>query len=402
MAQIVEAIHHGRLHRIRPEATLRQLLGVELAKSCARPIRRTSARKLIQILEVFQRARVGQGIDVLHWQAVYDVSYGELGQLAGERARDVGDCHDLRRNVAGCCVGADGVADLLLQRIVERECRFDADEQDDPYVTLPILPDGQCLDDLFEAFDGCVDFGCADAYTTGVQHSVGSPVDDDAVVLCDGGVVAVMPDAGKAFEVGGAILGAVRVVPEADRHRRKWLRAHQLAAVAADGLAGVVEDVYGHTQGAALNLAAVHGADRATAGKARHDVSAAGDGGQQHIGLDGLVYEVESVRQQRRSGGQHGSQLAEIDAVDRNERAFLQGGQIFGTRAEYRNALFLGDSPQNSGVGVERAAVVQNQRRADCQPADEPVPHHPAAGGEVEQSVGALHIGVEQVLLLML
>ena len=38
-----------------------------------------SARKLIQILEVFQRARVDQGIDVLHRKTVYDVSYGELG-----------------------------------------------------------------------------------------------------------------------------------------------------------------------------------------------------------------------------------------------------------------------------------------------------------------------------------
>lgn len=41
-----------------------------------------SGRKLIQVLEVFQRTRVGQRVDVLHRQTVHDVSYGELRQLA--------------------------------------------------------------------------------------------------------------------------------------------------------------------------------------------------------------------------------------------------------------------------------------------------------------------------------
>ena len=45
-------------------------------------------------------------------------------------------------------------------------------------------------------------------------------------------VVAVAPDAGKLLEVRGAVLGAVGIVPEADRHRGKRARADELALLA--------------------------------------------------------------------------------------------------------------------------------------------------------------------------
>ena len=51
---------------------------------------------------------------------------------------------------------------------------------------------------------------------------------------------------------------------------------------------------------------------------------------------------------------------------------------------------------------MERRAVVEHDGAAARQPADQPVPHHPAAGGEVEQPIIPAEIRVELVLLEML
>ena len=56
-------------------------------------------------------------------------------------------------------------------------------------------------------------------------------------------VVAVAPDAGKPLEVGIAILAAVGIVPEADRHRRERRRADQLALLADHRRALIVVDL---------------------------------------------------------------------------------------------------------------------------------------------------------------
>ena len=51
---------------------------------------------------------------------------------------------------------------------------------------------------------------------------------------------------------------------------------------------------------------------------------------------------------------------------------------------------------------MEGAPVVEHQRRPAGEPAHQPVPHHPAASGEVEQPVTSLQVRVQQVLFLML
>ena len=45
----------------------------------------------------------------------------------------------------------------------------------------------------------------------------------------------------------------------------------------------------------------------------------------------------------------------------------------------------LGEVEENVAVGIERRAVVEQQRRPGGEARDQPVPHHPAAGGEVEE-----------------
>ena len=66
------------------------------------------------------------------------------------------------------------------------------------------------------------------------------------------------------------------------------------------------------------------------------------------------------------------------------------------------HALGLGEVEQDRAAPDEGRAVVEQQRRARGQARDEPVPHHPAAGGEVEQPVARLDVAVQLVLLQVL
>ena len=56
----------------------------------------------------------------------------------------------------------------------------------------------------------------------------------------------------------------------------------------------------------------------------------------------------------------------------------------------------LGEAPQGSHVRVARAAVVQHDRRAEQQAADQEVPHHPAGGGEPEEPVGRPEVQLQR------
>jgi len=66
------------------------------------------------------------------------------------------------------------------------------------------------------------------------------------------------------------------------------------------------------------------------------------------------------------------------------------------------HALGLGVVPQNPPAVDEGTAVIQQQGGAGRQPGRQPVPHHPAASGEVEQAVALADIGVELMLLEVL
>src|SRR5262245_50189046 len=57
---------------------------------------RALAPQFGQILVERERFRVGQRLGVLHITPMHDIAHRKLGDLAGARARDVGDRNDLR------------------------------------------------------------------------------------------------------------------------------------------------------------------------------------------------------------------------------------------------------------------------------------------------------------------
>src|SRR5581483_7555468 len=126
----------------------------------------------------------------------------------------------------------------------------------------PVLPDHDAFDDLGHLLDLAIDLGRPDAHAARIERCIRPAEDDEAVVRGDLDPIAMAPDAGKPLEVRSAVLAAVRIVPEPDRHRGKRALAHELALLLADGTAVLVEHVDVQPEPAALQLAAPDGQRR--------------------------------------------------------------------------------------------------------------------------------------------
>ena len=79
--------------------------------------------------------------------------------------------------------------------------------------------------------------------------------------------------------------------------------------------------------------------------------------------------------------------------------AFMLAADEARARAEARDARVGGELPQPGRVGL---AVVEHDRRARQQPADQEVPHHPAGRGEPEEAVARPAVAVQVRLLQVL
>ncbi len=167
-----------------------------------------------------------------------------------------------------------------------------------------------------------IDLGSTDPHAARVQGGVRAAEDDQSVVLGEDGVIPVMPYAGKALEVGGAVLAALRVVPEADRHRGEGCGADEFARRAADGAAFFVEDFDFHAKPTALEFAPPHRKQRIAEGETRDDVRASRNRGEQHPLLDVAVDVIEALGQERRAGGEDRLERAQAMALARFDPAF--------------------------------------------------------------------------------
>ena len=324
---------------------------------------------------------------------VHDVAHRELGDLAGLGARDVGDRDDLRRHVARRWRRCGSWRRI---RCVERRRRASTPSRSRTNSTTRTSssqswPMTSALDHLRQLLDLAVDLGRADAHAAGIERRVGAAVDDHAAVLGPLGEVAVAPDVGEALEVGGAVFLAVGIVPEADRHRRERRGADELALLAAHRLAVVVEDVDRHAEAAALDLAAPHRLRSGSPSTKQETMS--------------VPPEIEARctslldRRRRRSRSSPATaasrsrrSCARVDrsCVSRGSRPALRTASMnLAEVPKMRHPLGLGEVEQHVAVGMERRAVVEQQRRAGREARDQPVPHHPAAGREVEEPVAA-------------
>ena len=256
--------------------------------------------------------------------------------------------------------------------------------------------------DFRHALDLRVNLRRADAHAAGIERGVGAAVDDDAAMRGPFGEVAMRPDAGKPLEIGAPVLRAIRIVPEHDRHGREGHGADELALLAPDRAARLVEHIDRHAEARPLDLAAPDGLRRYAEHEAGDDVGAAGNRGEVDIRLDRLVDEIEILRRQRRTRRGHHSQSRQIVAVARAKTRLAHCIDELRRRAEDRHPLVLRIIEERAPFWMEGRAVVEEKRRARCEAGGEPVPHHPAAGGEVEEPVFGRERAMQPVLFQML
>ena len=247
-----------------------------------------------------------------------------------------------------------------------------------------------------------VDLRRADAHAAGIERGVRTPVDDHAVVRRHLGEVAVRPCAGESLEVGAAVLGPVAVVPEPDRRAGEGLHAYQFALALGHCRTVAVEYLHRHAKPLALQFAGMHGPPRTAQGEAGDQVRAAGDRRQRHVALDVPIDVLEPVAAERRAGGKHRAQRRQIVAEGRLHASLVDGREVLGAHPEHADAFLLGEVEQRPRRGLEGRAVVQHDAAAAGEASDQPVPHHPAAGGEEEQHVLALEIDVQPMFLEVL
>src|SRR5207302_6678869 len=93
---------------------------------------------------------------------------------------------------------------------------------------VDLLADGYALQHLGKLFHLPINLRCPNAHPAGIQRGVAPAIDDVAAIASHLGPVTVPPYAGEIIEARGAILGAIRIIPELDRHAGERLGTDQL------------------------------------------------------------------------------------------------------------------------------------------------------------------------------
>ncbi len=211
--------------------------------------------------------------------------------------------------------------------------------------------------------------------------------------------VAVTPEPRVVLEVRRPVAREVGVADEAQRHRRQRLAAHQLARPTHDLLTVLVEHGQVDAEPGALDLPRVHRQGGHAEHEAAHDVGAARDAREVNVALHRLVDVAEAVGREGRAGRGQRLHRAEVEAGARSAALGLERVEVAGAGAEERHPVTFDQLEGALQVRVGGRAVVEHQRRAPRQRRDQPVPHHPAAGREVEGPVARPDVAVQQVLL---
>ena len=170
----------------------------------------------------------------------------------------------------------------------------------------------------------------------------------------------------------------------------------------ASGLPSCGIDVHRHAEAGRLDLALPHRRGRIAEHEARHDVGAARDRRQMHVGFDVAVDVFEALRRERRTGGRDHPQRRKVMGARRRNAGLAAGVDVFRRGPEHGDALVLRIVPERGRRRRERRAVVEHQRRAGAEAGDQPVPHHPAERGEIEQPLARAQVALQAMLLEVL
>ena len=306
-------------------------------------------------------------------------------------------------DVPGGQLAAQGRAQPAGQIPVELLAGLEGDVQHQPPVPAELTGvDHEAVGYLRERLDDPVELAGAHPDAAAVQRRVRPPVDDTSAVGQDLDPVAVPPHAGEVRVVAVAVARAVRVVPEAHRHRGHRLGDDQLAHLADHRLTGGAERLHRCPEAAARDHARPDRQQRARPHEAGAQVGAAGERTQDQIALDVPVDPLETLGRQRRSGRAQPAQRGKIQLTSGGQAGLGAGEQVGRAHPEVADLLLGDDPPQGVGARERGAAVVGHHGRPGQQAAREEVPHHPAGRGVPEKHVPGPQVLVEREGLEML
>nr|POF13725.1 peroxisomal membrane protein 2 [Quercus suber] len=364
-----------------------------------------------------QTLRIGHARARLDVHPAQDLLDRALDLLAVGRDGDLRTLGDDAGDVARRQLAPHDALDLRDERLRQRLAVLHLEEQHDGLVGVLRAP----APDAQRVLDGggavgqheVVDLGGAEAHARGLEDAVAAPEHDEpARARVHAHEVAVVPDAGEAVEVRRAVLGVAGGAPEAHRLAGEGPRAHQVARLAAGGhvRARVVPRRHRHPEPQRLDLARVDWPQRARRAEERDDVRAAGDGAEVD-GAEGAVDVAECRGRKRRAGRVDAAERGEREALGARQQGFLlEHREVLGAGAKVRDGELVDEARHGEvvldaravGERLEGGAVVEDEGRAGCQAGHEPVPHHPGAGGEVEESIARPDVALKDVFLLVL
>src|SRR6185312_6558074 len=188
-----------------------------------------------------------------------------------------------------------------------------------------VLADADRLCDLRHLLDLVVDFRRADAHAARIERRVRAAMDDDAAMRGPLGEIAMAPDIVEALEIGAVIFGAVRIVPEFDRHGWEGAGADEFALLADNVPPFLVPDIDGHAERRSLDFTDPYRLGRNAEHEAGDDVRAAGNRGEMNVLLDALIDEGEAVGRQRRPRRRDQPDGGKVMRFDRPQAGFVDG-----------------------------------------------------------------------------
>ncbi|GBC87295.1 hypothetical protein HRbin12_01298 [bacterium HR12] len=204
------------------------------------------------------------------------------------------------------------------------------------------------------------------------------------------------PEAGVDVEVAAAVALAVGVAPEPERHRGHGARQHELADLADELPALGVQGAHVGPQVPALELAGVDREEWVRPHEGGAEVRPPAHRAEPDVRADGLVDPGEALGRERRAGGADGPQAREVADLGRPDPGLHAGVEEGGAGAERGDAELGGEAPERGEVGVRGAPVVEHDARAEGEPAEEEVPHHPAGRREPEEALAGPDVVVER------
>src|SRR5579864_8907320 len=149
---------------------------------------------------------------------------------------------------------ANPTTDLGDQLVVDRYAGLQHDEQDDAALAPPPLFDRDRFGEFGHVAQLAIDFRRADTDPPHLQGRVTASEDYDAAMCRELRPIAMSPSVRKALEIRVPVLGAVRIIPEADRHGRKGARDDEFASGAMERSAGFVKNLYAEAKRGPLDL----------------------------------------------------------------------------------------------------------------------------------------------------